>query len=40
MKIKTYFIKDQLRMMLLMGIKSNLTTYPIPPMMANPNAHD
>ena len=26
--------------MLLMGMKSNFTTYPIPPMMANPNAHD
>jgi hypothetical protein len=33
-------MKDQLRMMLLMGIKRSLTTYPMPPMMANPKAHD
>lgn len=27
-------------MMLLMGMKSSLTMYPIPPMMAKPMAHE
>jgi len=27
-------------MMLLIGINNNFTIYPIPPMMANPKAHD
>lgn len=38
-----YMITDlllQLRIMLLIGMKSNLTTYPIPPMMAKPIAHE
>lgn len=26
--------------MLLIGMNNNFTTYPIPPIMANPNAHD
>ena len=34
--IKSY----QLRMMLLIGMKRSLTTYPIPPIIANPKAHD
>lgn len=33
-------MNNQLRMILLMGMKSNLTMYPIPPMMANPMAHE
>ncbi len=33
-------MNNQLRMILLMGINKSLTTYPIPPMMANPNAQD
>jgi hypothetical protein len=31
---------NQLKMMLLMGMKSSLTIYPMPPMMANPMAHE
>jgi len=31
---------NQLRMMLLIGMNSNLTKYPIPPMIANPIAHE
>ena len=31
---------DQLNIMLLIGMKSNFTTYPMPPMMANPIAHE
>ena len=37
-KIRHY--SNQLRMILLMGMKSNLTTYPIPPIIANPIAQD
>ena len=33
-------INNQLRMILLIGMKSNLTIYPIPPMIANPMAHE
>ena len=31
---------DQLNIMLLIGMKSNFTIYPIPPIMANPKAHE
>lgn len=35
-----YVMDNQLRMMLLMGMKSSFTMYPMPPIMANPMAHD
>ena len=35
-----FVFKSQLRIMLLTGMKTSFITYPITPIIANPNAHE